>query len=127
MSKRMMFVNRRAPYGTVYGLEALDALLAASAFDQQLCVAFLDDGVYQLLRNQNPAVLDMKDYSRTFAALDDFGVDKVYVERESILQRGLCDADLIEIRRENGSDAVSIMASEDMSRLMESQDIILQF
>ena len=40
--KRFMFINRRAPYGTIYGLEALDAMLAGSAFEQDISVVFLD-------------------------------------------------------------------------------------
>ncbi len=127
MTKRLMFVNRRAPYGTVYGMEALDATLAASAFGQDLSMAFVDDGVYQLKRNQNPSVLGIKHYTRTFAALDDFGVDHIFVEQESMMERGLKQEDLMEIFREDGSDALTIVSSSELSEIMETQDVIFQF
>ena len=45
--KRFLFVNRRAPYGTGYAAEMLEAVLIAAAFDQSVHLAFLDDGVFQ--------------------------------------------------------------------------------
>ena len=127
MTKRIMFVNRRAPYGTVYGLEALDAMLAASAFDQELCAAFLDDGVFQLKQGQNPSVLEMKHYTKTFAVLPDFGIDHLYVEEDSMIDRGISKDDLIEVLRDDGSDAISIISADSLSEIMESQDVLLQF
>lgn len=122
-----MFVNRRAPYGTVYGLEALDAMLAASAFDQDLCAAFVDDGVFQLKQDQNPSALDMKHYTKTFTALPDFGIGRLYVEEESLIDRGLSKDDLIAVMRDDGSDAIAIVSADSLSEVMESQDVILQF
>ena len=127
MTKRIMFVNRRAPYGTVYGLEALDAMLTASAFDQDICAAFVDDGVFQLKQDQNPSVLDMKHYTKTFAVLPDFGIDHLYVEEESMTDRGVSKDDLIEVLRDDGSDAVSIISADSLSEIMESQHVVLQF
>ncbi len=127
MKKRLIFVNRRGPGGTVYGMEALDALLAASAFDQELNAVFLDDGVYQLKRGQNPATLGIKNFTKTFAALSDFGVDHLYVEKESLVDRGLSHSDLMEVLRDDGSDAVTIISASDLSKVMNSQDVILQF
>ena len=127
MTKRIMFINRRAPYGTVYGLEALDAMLAASAFDQDICAAFVDDGVFQLKQDQNPSVLDMKHYTKTFAVLPDFGIDHLFVEKESMTDRGVSKDDLIEVLRDDGSDAVSIISADSLSEIMESQHVVLQF
>ena len=38
-SKKFLFVNRKAPYGTVYALEALEVVLIAGAFEQQVSLA----------------------------------------------------------------------------------------
>ena len=46
--KKFMFVNRKAPYGTIYALESLEVVLITAAFDQDVSLVFLDDGVYQL-------------------------------------------------------------------------------
>ena len=42
--KKFMYVNRRAPYGTIYSLESLEVVLIGAAFDQDVSLAFLDDG-----------------------------------------------------------------------------------
>ena len=34
--KRFLFVNRKAPYGTVYALESLETVLVSAAFDQDV-------------------------------------------------------------------------------------------
>ena len=44
--KKFMFVNRKAPYGTIYAWESLEVVLSAAAFEQDVSMAFLDDGVY---------------------------------------------------------------------------------
>ena len=122
-----MYVNRRAPYGTAYALEALDVMLAGAVFEQEVSAVFLDDGVYQLKRDQNPAVLKMKDFSKTFGALPDFDVMNLYVEAESIQQRGMTERDLIEVPRDDDSNAVTLISSSALSSLMDRQDVILQF
>jgi sulfur relay (sulfurtransferase) DsrF/TusC family protein len=48
-----------APYGTVYALESLEVVLIAAAFDQDVSLSFIDDGVYQLVEGQNSANMFM--------------------------------------------------------------------
>ena len=50
--KKFMFVNRKAPHGTVYALESLEVVLITAAFDQDVSLVFMDDGVYQLKKGQ---------------------------------------------------------------------------
>lgn len=122
-----MYVNRRAPHGTSYALEALDVMLAGAVFEQEVSAVFLDDGVYQLRRGQNPSVLQMKDFTKTFGALPDFDIMNLYVEQESMLRRGMTARDLIEIPRNDDGNAVTLIASSALSDLMVRQDVILQF
>ena len=49
--KKFLYVNRRAPHGTVYAHEALEVVLIGAAFDQDVSLAFIDDGVFQLKKN----------------------------------------------------------------------------
>jgi sulfur relay (sulfurtransferase) complex TusBCD TusD component (DsrE family) len=44
MAKKFMFVNRRAPYGTIYALESLEVVLISAAFEQEVALVFMDDG-----------------------------------------------------------------------------------
>ena len=127
MKKQIMFVNRKAPYGTSCGAEALDAILAASAFQQHIVAVFMDDGVYQLKKGQSSSSLEIKNYSKTFSALWDFDVSDVYIEDESLKERNLSARDIVAVLRDDGTSAVSIVSSEQLSDIMERQDIILEF
>jgi len=115
--KRFMFVNRKAPYGTIYALECLEVVLISAAFDQDVSVVFMDDGVCQLIKNQDTAAIGMKNFSKTYGALDDYDVEKIYVEKESLEARGLTADDLV--------IPVEVMAAADLREVMAQQDVVI--
>jgi tRNA 2-thiouridine synthesizing protein C len=131
--KKLMFVNRKAPYGTIYALEALEVVLISAAFEQDVSLAFLDDGVYQLMRGQNTAGIGMKNFSPTYRALGDYDVTKLYVEKESLEERGLKSADLMEITYEDEDanfaekSSVRIVSRSELTDIMAQQDVLLNF
>ena len=63
--KKFMFVNRKAPYGTVYALESLEVVLISAAFEQDVSLVFVDDGVYQLKKGQQTKGIETKNFSPT--------------------------------------------------------------
>ncbi len=117
VTKRFMFVNRRAPYGTVYALESLETVLISAAFDQDVSVVFMDDGVYALKKEQDTDGVGMKNFSRTYRALEGYDVEKLYVEKESLDARGLTADDLVV--------PVEVLTSKELSEIMAQQDVIL--
>jgi tRNA 2-thiouridine synthesizing protein C len=117
--RKFMFVNRKAPYGTVYALEGLEVVLISAAFDQDVSLAFLDDGVYQLLKGQDTKRIEEKNFSPTYRALEDYDIDKLFVERESLEARGLSASDLL-------VDAKVVPATE-LAALMNSTDVLISF
>jgi tRNA 2-thiouridine synthesizing protein C len=117
--KKFLYVNRKAPYGTIYALEALEVVLIAAAFEQEVSLVFLDDGVYQLAKGQNTKAMEIKNFSPAFRALEDYDIDKLYVEKESMEARGLTADDLIV--------PVTVMSAAEIADLMETQDVILSF
>lgn len=131
--KKLMYVNRKAPYGTIYALESLEVVLIGAAFDQQVSLAFVDDGVYQLARNQSTDGIGMKNFSPTYAALGDYDVRDIYVERESLEARGLTVEDLMPLTYEDEDDdwaekeSLRVVDSKELSALMSEQDIVLSF
>jgi len=114
-----MFVNRRAPFGTVYALESLEVVLIAATFDQDVSLVFLDDGVYQLVKGQDSKAIGIKNHSKTYRALEGYDVEKLYVERESMQARGLGEDDLMV--------DVEVLSSAEMAALMAEQDVVLSF
>ena len=119
VSKKFLYVNRKAPYGTIYALEALEVVLIGAAFEQDVSLAFVDDGVYQLTKGQDTKGLEMKNFSPTFRALADYDVTKLYVEKEALQARGLSAADLVV--------PVEVVSAQRMTEIMEGQDVILSF
>jgi tRNA 2-thiouridine synthesizing protein C len=55
----------------------------------------VDDGVFALLKEQDPAQLDMKPLGDGFPMLREFDVEKFYVHDESLAERGLTADDLV--------------------------------
>lgn len=115
--KRFMFVNRRAPYGTVYALESLETVLISAAFDQDVSVVFMDDGVFQLKKGQDTTGVNMKNFSPTFRALEGYDVEKLYVEKESLEARGLTENDLVV--------DVEILSTDELREIMAAQDVVI--
>ena len=117
--KKFMFVNRKAPYGTIYALESLEVVLITAAFDQDISLVFLDDGVYQLKKGQQTKGIETKNFSTTYRALDGYDIEKLYVEKESMEARGLSEEDLLV--------DVTVLTSKEMGELMGQQDVVLSF
>jgi tRNA 2-thiouridine synthesizing protein C len=115
--KKFMFVNRRAPYGTIYALEVLETVLISAAFDQDVSVVFADDGVYQIKKGQDTKAVNMKNFSPTYRALEGYDIEKLYVERESMEARGLGPDDFVV--------PVQVLSSEELARLTAEQDVII--
>ena len=131
--KKFMFVNRKAPYGSIYALESLEVVLIAATFDQDVSLVFLDDGVYELIKGQDTAGIGIKNFSRTYKALGDYEVRKIYVERESLEERGIKPADLMQITFEDEAEdyaekpLVHVVDRREMTGIMAQQDVILSF
>ena len=117
--KKFMFVNRKAPYGTIYALESLEVVLISAAFDQDVSLVFLDDGVFQLKKGQQTKGIETKNFSPTYRALDGYDIEKLYVEREAMDERGLTEDDLLV--------DVTVLSRAEMGELMEQQDVLLSF
>jgi tRNA 2-thiouridine synthesizing protein C len=117
--KKFMFVNRTAPYGSVYALESLEVVLITAAFDQDVSLVFVDDGVWQLKRGQQTKGIETKNFSPAYRALEGYDVEKLYVERESLAARGLAESDLLV--------DVTVLSSQELGALMDEQDVVLSF
>jgi len=120
--KKFLYLNRKAPYGSIYALESLEVVLIGAAFEQDVSLAFIDDGVYQLKKNQQTAVssgIGVKDFSKTYRALEGYDVEKLYVDKKSMEERGLTEEDLLV--------PVEMLDETQMTELMEQQDVILSF
>ena len=117
--KKFLYVNRRAPHGTVYAHEALEVVLIGAAFDQDVSLAFIDDGVFQLKKDQDTSEIYTKNFSKIYSALEMYDVEKLFVEKESLECRGLTEEDL--------SVDVKIIDSSEMKKLMSDSEVVFNF
>ncbi|MGB7932469.1 MAG: sulfurtransferase complex subunit TusC [Gammaproteobacteria bacterium] len=131
--KKFLYVNRKAPYGTIYALESLEVVLIGAAFDQDVSLAFIDDGVFQIARGQKTTDIGMKNFSPTYSALGDYEVTKIYVEKESLEERGLTPDNLLHLTYEDEDDdyaekdSIRFVSRAELSDIMDQQDVVLSF
>ena len=123
--KKFLYVNRRAPHGTIYAQESLEVALIGAAFEQDVSMLFLDDGVFEVRKGQNTVTAGVKNFSPTYRALPMYDVEKLFVERESMETRGMTEDDLIDLGDEDVT--IQVIGSAQVTELMEQQDVILTF
>ena len=131
--KKFMYMNRKAPYGTIYALESLEVVLIAAAFDQDVSLVFADDGVYQLMKGQETDEIGMKNFSPTYSALGDYDIKKIYIEKESLEERGLSLDDLQELKYEDEDDdwaekdSIILVPRSELADVIDQQDVVFSF
>ncbi|MCY4285268.1 MAG: DsrE family protein [Thiotrichales bacterium] len=131
--KKLMYLNRRAPGGTIYAVEGLEVVLIGAAFDQDVCMAFVGDGVYQLKAGQDTSDSGVKNFSPAYRALGDYDVNRLYVERESLEERGLGVDDLMPLTWEDEDDdwaekpSIHVVDRAELARLIDAQDVVFNF
>jgi len=131
--KKFLYVNRKAPYGTIYALESLEVVLIGAAFEQDVQLAFLDDGVYQLVKGQATDQIGMKNFSPTYKALGDYDVKTIYVEKESLEARGLSVDDLLPLTYEDENDdyaekdSIKVVNTKELAEIMNQAEVVMSF
>ena len=94
--------------------------MIAAAFEQDVSLAFIDDGVYQLKKGQNTDGIATKNFTKTFGALEMYDVEKLYVEKESLEERGL-------LVKHDLSVDVEVLASSDLKKLFNESEVFFNF
>jgi tRNA 2-thiouridine synthesizing protein C len=110
---------RKAPYGSVYTAEGFRTIMGIAVFEMDISVIFMDDGVFTLLKEQDPTQFDMKPLGDGFPMLKDFDVEKIYVHDESLAERGLTADDLVM--------EVEIIDGAQIANLLETAGTVLPF
>ncbi len=132
-AKNFMFLNRRAPYGTIYAWESLEVVLISAAFEQNVSVMFADDGVFQLIKGSDPVQIGMKNFTPTYRTLGDYEVRHMYVDKASLEARGLTANDLIQVEwedwetEESVDNIVEVVDTEQVAELLEAADVMFSF
>ena len=119
LTKKIGFILRQAPYGSNLAQEALEALLATANYGQQLSIFFIGDGVFQLLKDQQPNPMQGKSMAKQLASFDLYDLENVYVCRQSLTDRQLNTKNLVL--------AAKVLGANELSQLMRQQNTLLSF
>lgn len=111
--KSLLLISRHSPYGGSYATEALDIALSAAAFDIAVSLLFMDDGVYQLCRDQRISAGDnTKNLESVLGALPLYDIHQLWVESESLAARGMTTADLAHKADSIGGQQIAELAQQ---------------
>jgi tRNA 2-thiouridine synthesizing protein C len=116
---KILIVCRQAPYGSGLAKAALDVALAAAAFDQELSLLFLDDGVWQLLPGHDPADINQKNINATLESMPLYDINQFYVGEADLTERQLSSDDL-------QGNIVALTAAE-LGEFLDRHDQVLSF
>ena len=116
MTKSFLFVLRKPSYDGIYVQEMLDIILTAAAFEQEVNVLFLDDAVFHLKANQNAQNSGHKNTAMLFEILPTMDVNAIFVEMESLTERGL-KADML-------TQSVQIKSRATIANFMGQFDVV---
>ncbi len=128
-----MYINRSAPHGSIYAQEGLEVALIGAAFDQDVSMAFIDDGVFQIKNGQDTSATGMKNFSPAWRALGDYDITRLYVEKESLAARGLSVDDLMPLTWEDEDDdyiekpSIRVVDSDELAQIIAGQDVIFNY
>lgn len=117
MAKSMLVICQHAPWSGSMAKETLDLVLAGGAFDLPISLLFLEDGVFQLIQNQQPQSIEQKDLTANLQALPLFGITELLVVEQSLVSRGLTTQQLLH--------PVKLISQESLSSLLPHYDIVM--
>ena len=119
MTKNILIIQRTAPYGSSLAREGIDYVLTSAAYDQNISLLFLGDGVFQLLANQNSKDIQLKNQLSALEVLPLYDVENLYVTEEDLKERNL--------QAENLGLKVNVISRASVHPLLSKQDHVVGF
>lgn len=119
MKKKILVLQKHAPYGSSLARDGLDYVLTSAAYDQDISIAFIADGVWQLMKNQAPDAIGQKSQSAALDVLSLYDIEQLYVCEEDLSERNLSKDDL--------SVDVELVKREQIQKLINDQDAVIGF
>jgi tRNA 2-thiouridine synthesizing protein C len=128
--KKIMFTVRKAPHGSIYVYEGLEVKLIMAAYDADISVVFMDDGVFAVKSGQDTKELGIKGFAATYGVLVDYEISKVFVDRQSMEERGMTQADLLVIGEDEDTEEElrpTVIDASEIAQMMGEQHNVLSF
>ncbi len=115
--EKALFLVRSAPYGTASSGEAYRAIIGLGGLGLPTTVVLLCDGVFNAVKGQEPADLDMQPIEKAYESISEFDVS-LYILDKSIDERELNKEGLIE---------AEIIDCDKLKQLIDDHDCVISF
>lgn len=122
-----VFLCSAGPWSSSDAEACLDALMTAAVFDTPITLVLHGDGVYQLLRRQNGAILQLPTLGLKFGALGLYGVERIHVLEDSMQARGLGLSDLLQAEEMETPVAIDLLAAASLPSLVAAGRAVFSF
>jgi tRNA 2-thiouridine synthesizing protein C len=112
-----LFIFNKPPYLGEQSKEALDMALALAAFDEQISLLFIGQGVWNLTNEQMPKLIGLKEFSRLFKGLELYDIEQVY----------LCEASMnkYQLTLDNLMINPELLSVDQIKQLIAEQDKVI--
>ena len=115
--KKLLCVISRAPYSSSHSLELIETAMVGAVFDFSVTILFRDEGVWNLLPEQDAKTLGQRTVSNVLQALPTYDIENIYVCAKSLVGRKLSADQLIE-----GVVELNLTAQ---TKLIHDQDVVM--
>lgn len=89
MTQKILVLQRHAPYGNNLAREGVDYILTCAAYDQDLSILFMGDGVFQLIDNQQSAQINLKTHLGALKLFELYDIQNIYAIAEDLAERNI--------------------------------------
>ncbi|MEY8205608.1 MAG: sulfurtransferase complex subunit TusC [Bermanella sp.] len=89
MTHKILIIARSAPYGSSLAKEGLDYVLTSAAYDQEICLLFSGDGLFQLLKQQEPRGIHLKSQLAAMEILPLYDIENLLAVEEDLIERNI--------------------------------------
>ncbi len=117
MAKKVLIIVNSSPFGTIFPVEALRAGIAFAGMDLDTSLVFSSDGVFSLLKKQNPDIIGAKGIKEGLFNAEEFGL-KIFVSRDSLNEKKVL---------ENEIAPVKSLSAKEIKNLARSAEVIINF
>jgi len=118
-NKSIAIINTKAPFSHAIAKEAMDVALIYGSYEQDTHLFYQGDGVYQLIDNQQPDKIAIKDFLKTFSAFEFYDLEHIYLCKQSLIERNLLENFHI--------DNVKVLDTDEFAEALHQHHIILNF
>ncbi len=119
MSRKILLVVKSPPYGSSTATECLRIATAMIAMDVLPQLLFIDDGVYCLLKEQDPEQIGLQSFHERLKTLAD--LIGLYAAEDSLHRRKLKKTDI------NENYNVETVSTEEMANLFLENESVMTF